>query len=115
MGSTFLTSVFPAQWGAQSALFGRTVEYFAGGLPDPPDGPDDPPVEGEEITAILREGILGEEASPGRYAHLMVRDADLAAAPASGDGVVIGTTEYTVVIVAATIYGISNLTIQSVS
>ena len=107
MSSIFHSEVFPAQWKVQSAIFGRTVTYHPGGVEDPPAG--------VEITAILREGVFGEEQSPGRYAHLMVRDADLPAAPVKGDVVEIGEALYEVVLPVATIYGVSDLTIQAMS
>jgi hypothetical protein len=89
-------------WDAQLLTFARTVEYW----------PRNDSSAWFDLQLIWREGVEGEERSPGRYSHATVRNSDIPDGPARGDAVVKDGIEYDVVRVDAMIYGWSDLVLQ---
>jgi len=95
----------PALWAALVPEFGRQVQFQIGGVPS----------ETYTITVIWKEGAEDEDASPGRYSHMLVINADLPQPPRLGDLVLFGDFTYAVVRVDAYPYGVSNLVLHEES
>jgi hypothetical protein len=64
-------------WSNLIPEFGRLVNYWPGGEPD----------AAAQVEVIWVEGVEGEEISPGRYSHILVRNDSLPADPQQGDSV----------------------------
>lgn len=97
----FYTQHVPALWTALVPVFGQlvTYNYIEGGFTD-------------QVQVIVNEGIEGEPRSPGRYTHMLVKDADLERAPLAGDWVEFDYVIYDVVSVNAGLIDVSRLIVQ---
>jgi hypothetical protein len=101
--NSFIDSYLPTMfWPAQIATFGIAVSYLPGG----------DAAQAVAISVLWKEGASDEEVSPGRYSHMDIRNADLAALPAQGDMVQKGAKQYQVVRVEALAVGFSVLVVQ---
>jgi hypothetical protein len=98
----FYSEHVPALWEALIGVFPHTVvyNYIEGGLT-------------EGLQAIVNEGVEGEQRSPGRYTHMLIRNADLTRLPQKGDWVTLGTSVYEVVNVDSMLVDISRLVLQA--
>lgn len=62
-------------WAALVPNFGQVANYWPGG----------DSIETLEVELIWIEGVEDEEISPGRYSHVLIRNASLPAPPQQGD------------------------------
>ena len=98
----FISSHVDTLWQSLIGEFGRQVNYV----------PFADPASAATITVIWKEGSSDEEVSPGRYSHILVRNADLAALPESEDEVQSNGFSYSVVRIEAYAYNYSTLVIH---
>jgi hypothetical protein len=88
----FISQHVPEElWPALIQEFGRNATYL----------PNFDESQAQDITLIWEEGVAGEEVSPGRYSHALIRNSDLAAPPAQGDVLLKDDMQYDVVRVDA--------------
>lgn len=98
----FISTHVPILWTALVGEFGREADYWI----------DNDPAQAVTITLIWKEGAEDEMASPGRYSHALVQNADLPRDPKLGDAVVHAGVEYDIVRVNAFAYDYSLIVLQ---
>jgi len=102
-GDIFVARHVDLLWNALLNEWARTVDYWpqgdsAGAVP---------------LVLLWKEGVEGEEFSPGRYSHAYVRNADLPSDPALRDALMADGVIYDVVRVDAFMYFYSSLVLQN--
>ena len=89
-------------WSELIPEFGRVVSYL----------PDSDPVRAAPVELIWIEGVEDEAISPGRYSHVLVRNASLPAPPTQRDCIENEGIVYEVVRVNAFAYAYARLILQ---